>query len=59
MCKAVKDMLDESKTEGKLITLIELVQEDSLSIEEAAAKANMTPDQFKETIAKTLLSDTI
>lgn len=31
MCKAVKDMLDDSKTEGKLITLIELVQEDSLS----------------------------
>lgn len=59
MCKAVKDMLDESKTEGKLITLIELVQEDSLSIEKAAAKANMTPDHFKETIAKTLLSDTI
>lgn len=54
MCKAVKDMLDESK----LITLIELVQEDSLSIEKAAAKANMTLDQFKETIAKTPLSDT-
>lgn len=56
MCKAVKDMLDESKTEGrvegqaegKLTMLIELVQEDSLSIEKAAAKVNMTVEQFKK-----------
>lgn len=48
MCKAVKDMLDESKTEGKLTTLIELVQEDSLSIEKAAANANMTVEKFRK-----------
>ena len=48
MCKAVKDMLDESKTEGKLTTLIELVQEDSLSIEKAAANANMTVEKFRQ-----------
>lgn len=55
MCKAIDDMLYEER----LCTLIELTKDDALSIEKAAAKANMTPDQFKETIAKTLLSDTI
>ncbi len=54
MCKAINDMLYESR----LRTLIELTKEDLLSIEKAADKANMTPDQFKETIAKTSLSDT-
>ena len=50
MCKAIKDMLDESKAEGKFTTLIELVQEDSLSIEKAAAKANMTVEQFAKVV---------
>ena len=54
MCKAVKEMLDESKTEGKLTTLIELVQEDSLSIEKAATKANMTVEQFAKVMKEIL-----
>lgn len=54
MCKAIKDMLDESKAEGKLTTLIELVQEDSLSIEKAAAKANMTVEQFAKVMKEIL-----
>lgn len=54
MCKAIKDMLDKSKTEGKLTTLIELVQEDSLSIEKAATKANMTVEQFAKVMKEIL-----
>ena len=60
MCKAVRDMIDESKqegiavgkaegkAEGKLITLIDLVRDNSLNIEKAAAKANMTVEQFEK-----------
>ena len=48
MCKAVRDMIDESKQEGKLITLIDLVRDNSLNIEKAAAKANMTVEQFEK-----------
>ena len=54
MCKAIKDMLDESKAEGKLTMLIELVQEDSLSIEKVAAKADMTVEQFAKVIKEIL-----
>ena len=48
MFKAVRDMIDESKQEGKLITLIDLVRDNSLNIEKAAAKANMTVEQFEK-----------
>lgn len=48
MCKAVKDMIYEER----ILTLIELVRDNSLSIEKAAAKANMTVDQFKEVMEK-------
>ena len=48
MCKAVKDMIYEER----ILTLIELVRDNSLSIEKAAAKANMTVEQFKEAMEK-------
>ena len=35
-------------TDDKILTLIDLVQDGSLDIEIAAAKANMTVDEFKE-----------
>lgn len=44
MCKAVKDMIYEKR----ILTLIELVRDNSLSIEKASAKANMTVEQFKK-----------
>lgn len=44
MCKAVKDMIYEER----ILTLIELVRDNSLSIEKASAKANMTVEQFKK-----------
>lgn len=69
-CKAIKEMLEESreegraeaiaeiiseaKVEGRLITLAELVQEGALSIEKAAAKANMTVEQFAKVMKEIL-----
>ena len=50
MCKAVKEMIDESKVEGRILTLIELVRDGSLDIEKAAEKANMTIEEFKKLI---------
>lgn len=49
MCKAVKDMIYEER----ILTLIELVRDNSLSIEKASAKANMTVDQFKKVMEDT------
>ena len=48
MCKQMEDLRNESIFEGKILTLIDLVQDGSLDIEIAAAKANMTVDEFKE-----------
>ena len=48
MCKQMEDLRNESILEGKIFTLIDLVQDGSLDIEIAAAKANMTVDEFKE-----------
>lgn len=48
MCKQMEDLRNESILEGKILTLIDLVQDGSLDIEIAAAKAKMTVDEFKE-----------
>ena len=48
VCKQMEDLRNESILEGKILTLIDLVQDGSLDIEIAAAKANMTVDEFKE-----------
>ena len=48
MCKQMEDLRNESILEGKIFTLIDLVQDGSLDIEIAAAKANMTVDEFNE-----------
>ncbi len=50
MCKQMEDLRNESILEGKILTLIDLVQDGSLDIEIAAAKANMTVDEFKESM---------
>lgn len=49
MCKAVKDMIYEER----ILTLIELVRDNSLSIEKASAKANMAVEQFKKVMEDT------
>lgn len=48
----MEDLRNESFLEGKILTLIDLVIDGSLSIEKAAAKANMTVDEFKEAMDK-------
>lgn len=52
VCKQMEDLRNESILEGKILTLIDLVQDGSLDIEIAAAKANMTVDEFKETMGE-------
>lgn len=58
MCKAIKDMLEKSREEGRAEViaevLTELVQEGSLSIEKVAAKANMTVEQFAKVMKEIL-----
>ena len=52
VCEAVKDMINESrlegKAEGKIQMLKELVKDGTLSVVSAAAKVNMTAEQFKK-----------
>ena len=56
----VKDMINESrqegkvegKAEGKIQMLKELVKDGTLSVVSAAAKANMTAEQFKKELDK-------
>lgn len=52
VCEAVKDMIDESRLEGKMQTLVELVKDGTLSITKAAAKANMTVKEFEKQMDK-------
>lgn len=56
VCEAVKDMINESrlegKAEGKIQMLKELVKDGTLSVVSAAAKVNMTAEQFKKELDK-------
>ena len=47
VCKQMEDLRNESLFEGKILTLIDLVEDGSLSIEKAAAKMNMTVNEFR------------
>lgn len=52
MCKAVEDMMSESKTEGAVAVLAGLVKDGLLSIKEAAHRANMTEIAFEAEMKK-------
>lgn len=56
VCEAVKDMINESriegKAEGKIQMLKELVKDGTLSVVKAAAKAEMTVEQFEKELDK-------
>lgn len=56
VCEAVKDMINErrleGKAEGKIQMLKELVKDGTLSVVSAAAKVNMTAEQFKKELDK-------
>ena len=55
VCQAIEDMLTEraaeSKAEGKLELLAELVQNGDLTLKRAAEKAGMSVEEFKKTVA--------
>ena len=52
VCKAVEDMMNESKTEGAVAVLAGLVKDGLLSIKEAAHRANMTEIAFEAEMKK-------
>lgn len=64
MCEAIEELLKDSKSEGRaegkiegkvegtLKTLAGLVKDKVLTTREAAARAAMTEDEFKEAMAK-------
>ena len=52
MCKAVEDMMNESKTKGAVEVLVGLVKDGVLSIREAASLAHMTESAFEEEVKK-------
>lgn len=60
VCETVKDMINESrqegkvegKAEGKIQMLKELVKDGTLSVVKAAAKAEMTVEQFEKELDK-------
>lgn len=52
MCKAVEDMMNESKTKGAVEVLVGLVKDGVLSIREAASRARMTESAFEEEVKK-------
>ncbi len=52
VCKAVEEMLKERQTEGILETLAGLVRDGLISIQTAAARANMSQREFEEAMKK-------
>ena len=56
VCKAVEDMMNESKaegrTEGAVAALAGLVKDGLLSIKDAARRANMTESAFEAEVKK-------
>ena len=56
VCKAIKDLMSDSREEGReegtLFTLIGLVNDELLTLEEAAKRVNMTVDEFQKKLVK-------
>ncbi len=54
VCEAIDNMMKHSEAkgqqQGRLATLIELVQSGLISLSDAAEKANMTPEEFRKII---------
>ena len=48
VCKAIKDLIEDGRKEGALKILIELANDGSISIKEAAQKSGMDEDKFRE-----------
>ena len=53
VCKYIEDIQKAAKEEAKLITLIELVRDGVISVEEGAKRAEVTVSEFTELMDKT------
>ena len=52
MCKALRDMIDEGITIGKISTLFSLVQDNTLSLTNAAQRASITEEHFLDLVVQ-------
>ena len=50
MCQAIKEIMEDCKTEGKISTLSSLIHDGILSVSEAAARADMSIDDFNAAV---------
>lgn len=52
VCEAIEEMMKDSKAEGKLDAFAGLVKDGLLSVKDAAARLNMTEEEFEAAIKK-------
>ena len=48
MCKAIQEMIQDGRDEGRVQLLVTLIQSGDISRQRAAALMNMTPEEFQE-----------
>lgn len=48
MCKAIQEMIQDGRDEGRVQLLVTLIQSGDISLQRAAALMNMTPKEFQE-----------
>ena len=48
MCKAIQEMIQDGRDEGRVQLLVTLIQSEDISLQRAAALMNMTPEEFQE-----------
>ena len=48
MCKAIQEMIEDGRDEGRVQLLVTLIQSGDISLQRAAALMNMTPEEFQE-----------
>lgn len=50
MCQAIEELIEEGRNEGKQETMLELVRDGLLKLEEAAKRLNLAPEEFAKLI---------
>ena len=46
MCKAITDLIQDGKIEGKIETFVELINDGDMTVEKAAAKMQISETEF-------------
>ena len=46
MCKAIQEMIQDGRDEGRFQVLTTLIQSEKITVKEAASIMNMTPEEF-------------